>query len=61
MSNMSYCRFQNTLRDLLDCQSALSEGCDEDDDFSEDEYEAMHNLINTCKEIADNYYEEPEA
>lgn len=25
MSNMSYCRFRNTLSDLRDCQEALSE------------------------------------
>jgi len=25
MSNMSYCRFENTYRDLVDCQEALDE------------------------------------
>jgi hypothetical protein len=25
MSNMSYCRFQNTSRDLADCQEAMDE------------------------------------
>ncbi len=32
MSNMSYCRFQNTLRDLKDCLDAL---CDIDGNLSE--------------------------
>lgn len=28
MSNMSYCRFENTARDLADCEEALSEMID---------------------------------
>ena len=47
MSNMSYCRFQNTLSDLQDCEEHLS-----DDDLSEDEEEARIKLVKLCKEIA---------
>jgi len=48
MPNMSYCRFENTLADLLDCQAALL-----DDDLSDDEKKARRRLIRVCREIAD--------
>jgi hypothetical protein len=54
MSNMSYCRFQNTLKDLMDCQNALEEfftGAD-DSDLSADELRAAHQLVETCLSIA---------
>ena len=47
MSNMSYCRFQNTLEDLKDCLENLTE----DGDLSEDEEHARSRLIKTCKKI----------
>lgn len=53
MSNMSYCRFQNTLRDLEDCRDALQESFE---DLSDDEKNAALELISVCKEIADNHY-----
>ena len=28
MANMSYCRFENTYRDLMDCLNALQNGAD---------------------------------
>ena len=38
MSNMSYCRFRNTLYDLQDCKRALNEGAlDNDSDTSKEE------------------------
>ena len=55
MSNMSYCRFQNTLRDLKDCLDAL---CDIDGNLSElskEESRAADNLILVCEEIAGNF------
>ena len=55
MSNMSYCRFQNTLRDLKDCLDAL---CDIDGNLSElskEEARAADNLILVCEEIAGNF------
>lgn len=39
MSNMSYCRFQNTLSDLLDCLDHII-----DDELSEDEERARKNF-----------------
>jgi hypothetical protein len=55
MSNMSYCRFQNTLSDLRDCQSFLSEFLDIDSaekELSSEEFKAMKKLITLCKQIA---------
>ena len=55
MSNMSYCRFQNTLRDLEDCLDAL---CDIDGnlyELSKEEARAADSLILVCEEIAGNF------
>ncbi len=46
MSNMSYCRFHNTLQDLRDCSEHLAEP------LSESEEEARVQLIKLCKWIA---------
>jgi len=51
MTNMGYCRFRNTLRDLLDCQENMDNPIDD-----EEEAEARLELVRTCKEIADAYY-----
>ena len=49
MSNMGYCRFQNTLFDLEDCEEHM------DDDLSPEEMKARERLIKVCKEIAEDY------
>jgi hypothetical protein len=59
MSNMSYCRFQNTLPDLQDCYNAMGEK--EPDELSYDERLARWKLIKLCKRIADDYEHEFEA
>jgi hypothetical protein len=50
---MSYCRFQNTLKDLTDCRDALDnknyEGC------SNHEQLAIYDLIALCQEISIMY------
>ena len=56
MSNMSYCRFENTLPDLRDCLEHMDEL-----DLSDDESRARKRLIKVCKEIADDYADELEA
>ena len=48
MSNMSYVRFENTLKDLRDCDEHLF-----DDDLSEEEEKARQKLIKLCKKIAE--------
>lgn len=57
MSNMSYCRFENTLADLEDCRRVLEEdeltGVNEyGEHLSEHEFNKALELISTCKEIA---------
>ena len=51
MSNMTYCRFQNTLGDLRDCEDAL----DEDKPLSPDEARARQALIELCARIAEDF------
>lgn len=47
MSNMSYCRFRNTLGDLQDCLDNL------DAPLSGEEFRARVKLIAICQEIAE--------
>jgi hypothetical protein len=54
VSNMSYCRFQNTLQDLRDCYEAIHDA----DYLSEDEKKARLRLIEICKRIADECEDE---
>jgi hypothetical protein len=49
MTNMSYCRFQNTLSDLRDCLEALHN----QDKLSADEARAAKRLISVAREIAE--------
>lgn len=46
MSNMSYCRFENTERDLNDCYIHINDG-----GLSKSEKEARQRLIDTCNSI----------
>ena len=48
MSNLSYCRFENTLADLRDCESALGET-----GLSRSEQQARDDLIELCADIAE--------
>jgi hypothetical protein len=54
MSNMSYCRFQNTVSDLDDCY----ENMDEADEISDEEKRSRIRLINLCCQIAQDYGDE---
>ena len=57
MSNMSYCRFENTAKDLQDCFDHLDDDVDE---LSSDyERKGRERLIKLCKRIAEDYCEEP--
>lgn len=51
MTNMSYCRFENTYRDLADCEEAMMSG----EVLSETEKEHRKKLIRLCIEIAKQY------
>ena len=50
MSNMSYCRFENTYRDLMDCYENMA-----DKDLSNEEERARKRLLELCKDIAIDY------
>jgi hypothetical protein len=54
MANMSYCRFQNTLGDLIDCQNALFDY----EKLSEEEYKAAKKLLSVCQNIVDSVDED---
>jgi hypothetical protein len=49
MANMSYCRFENTYRDLLDCLSAMNDRLDDREKGYKDR------LVDVCKEIIEEY------
>ncbi len=53
MSNMSYCRFENTAADLHDCYLHL-----DDSDLSESEQGARARLIMLCKSIVEETEDE---
>ena len=48
MSNMSYCRFENTLKDLLDCYENLDDPTLEQ---SKTELVSREQLIDLCRKI----------
>lgn len=52
MSNMSYCRFENTDRDLADCQTALEAFLEtRSETLSLEEVEAAKSLVARCFNI----------
>lgn len=55
MGNMGYCRFQNTIPDLEDCQEHIF-----DDDLSSEEEKARKRLIRICREIVEDCGDEEE-
>lgn len=46
MSNMSYCRFENTLRDLKDCYEHMT-----DVNLDPEEIRARQAMVELCSEI----------
>ena len=50
MGNMSYCRFENTARDLRDCLNAIEGSVTEG--MSSYEIEGLKNILRMSKEIA---------
>ena len=53
--NMDYCRYQNTVEDMLDAIDHLSDV----DDLSEEESVARNKFIRLCYFVAENW-EKPE-
>lgn len=50
MGNMSYCRFENTAKDLQDCYDNM-----DGTNLSDTEREARKRLIEICVDVAINY------
>ena len=50
MANMSYCRFENTLRDLRDCYDNMG-----NTDLSKSEFYARRHMIELCWDIYQEY------
>ena len=56
MPNMSYCRFENTSRDLRDCVDAMEEAYTVDElDLSQSELVSMNRMRVLCQEFLDQY------
>jgi hypothetical protein len=53
--NMSYCRFENTLAALRECDEAMAESVNPLGELSESERKAAKRLLKLCREMADNY------
>ena len=51
MSNMSYCRFENTANDLGDCIEAIRDWEDECKDLSDYELSSLKDLLIQAREI----------
>tara|TARA_R100000742_G_C4278956_1_gene102520 strand:- start:309 stop:512 length:204 start_codon:yes stop_codon:yes gene_type:complete len=49
MSNLSYCRFQNTARDLRDCLNAIEDG--QIDDLSFEEFKGIQQILQDCETL----------
>ena len=49
---MSYCRFENTARDLRDCVNAIRRG--ETDELSDYELEGLQEILELAQEIIDD-------
>ena len=60
MSNMSYCRFENTYDALRDCLDALDSSSVQELEENASEYERpyIRKLIKLCIRIANNYQDE---
>lgn len=53
MTSMSYCRFENTLRDMADCQHALENLFAGDGRLSASELRHAKALVQCCRDILD--------
>jgi len=53
MSNMPYCRFENTLHDIEECTNAIYDGEVNIKDMSSYEKSAFMKIAEACKELAE--------
>ena len=52
MGNMSYCRFENTARDLVDCVDAINRG--NIHDLNNYELDGLKDILDLAEQIVDN-------
>ena len=52
MTNMSYCRFENTDSDVKECYNAIISGEVDISDMSEYERAAIFRIAESCRELA---------
>ena len=52
--NMHYCRFTNTVQDMMDCIEDMDVGSD----ASEEEKEARKKFVELCVKVAEDYKHE---
>ena len=58
MTNMSYCRFENTLEALQECSVELHENPNLVNELGSDEQKAAKRLLRLCRQLADKFGEE---
>ena len=54
--NMSYCRFENTVNDMIDCINNM----ELDEHASDYEKRARKRFVELCAQVAEQYHEELE-
>lgn len=57
MSNMSYCRFRNTLLDLTDCYENFHE---DEGELSKEERSARRKIVELCIDIVNDFGDDVE-
>ena len=55
MPNMSYCRFENTAKDMRDCIDAIEEG--DTSELSSSEVRALEEFLDLVREITNLEYD----
>jgi len=58
MSNMSYCRFRNTLLDLQDCVDAIDSGETTGENIDSSELRALMDMRDLCEYFVEHLPEE---
>ena len=57
MANMSYCRFENTYSDLIDCKNALLDIAEDGESISKSEWSYAKRMRDLCERFIDSFDE----
>ena len=55
MANMSYCRFENTKSDLVDCVNALERIAYDNESISEREWDYAKRMRDLCEQFVEEF------